>query len=502
MHIVHVTSEFAPIVKVGGLGDVLHGLSNELVRLGHTVEVILPKYDCLYFQELKNLQVVLRELWSSDGTHRYNNTVWSSRHEGVAITLIEAHHPQHYFSRGMVYGCHDDIDRFIYFSRVAMEYLHTMGKKTDIVHAHDWPTALTPVLCKDAHLALGLQDVRTVLTIHNLEYQGKCQPLNLTRVGLKGEAYLHPEKMQDPHTPTLINLLKGGIVYADHVTTVSPTYQKEVQTVVGGFGLQDTLIQYSHKFSAILNGIDQTYWNPEKDPHLIKRYQTHDVQTEAQLDAVLEAKKENKRQLRAHCNLKETAKPLVASVTRLAAQKAPHLILHALLRTLEKGSQFFLLGSGASPLIAQEFESLALKLSTNTDVRIVLDKDEALAHLIFASADMFIIPSLFEPCGLTQLISLRYGTVPIAHKTGGLADTVFDVDTATQPLQDRNGFTFDFADAPGVDWGLDRAIACFQNDPKKWRCLLLNGMHQDYSWKRAAKNYVNIYEMILDLLRN
>lgn len=482
MHIVHVASEFAPIAKVGGLGDVLHGLSNELVRLGHTVEVILPKYDCLHVEELKNLQVVFRD------KHDYNYTIWSAGYEGVKIVLIEPHHPQDYFNRGVIYGCHDDVDRFIYFSRVAMEYVHKTGKKVDIVHAHDWPTALTAVLCKEAH---------TVLTIHSMEHQGKCRPFNLTRVGLKAETYLHPEKMQDPHTPTLLNLLKGGIVYADHVTTVSPTYQREVQTVEGGFGLQDTLIQYSHKFSGILNGIDETYWNPEKDPYLVKRYQTHTVQTQAQLDGVLKAKKENKRQLRAHCNLKETAQPLVASVTRLATQKAPHLIRYALLRTLEKGGQFLLLGSGGSPLVAHEFEALSLTLSTHPDVRILLDKDEALAHLIFASADMFIIPSLFEPCGLTQLISLRYGTVPIAHKTGGLADTVFDVDTAPQPQQERNGFTFDFADAPGVDWGLDRAIACFQNDPQKWRTLLLNGMRQDYSWKHATKDYMKIYDGLL-----
>lgn len=482
MHIVHVASEFAPIAKVGGLGDVLHGLSNELVRLGHSVKVILPKYDCLHIEKLKNLRVAFRN------THPYHYTIWSAECDGVEILLIEPHAPQDYFNRGVIYGCHDDVDRFIYFSRVAMEYVQKGGAKVDIVHAHDWPTALTLVLCKD---------VRSVLTIHSIEHQGKCQPFNLTRVGLKAETYLHPEKMQDPYTPTLLNLLKGGIVYADHVTTVSPTYQKEVQTVEGGFGLQDTLIQYSHKFTGILNGIDEAYWNPEKDPHLVKQYQTHPIQTDAQLDAVLNAKRENKRQLRAHCHLKQTNSPLVASVTRLATQKAPHLIHHALLRTLEKGGQFLLLGSGGSPLVIYEFETLALKLTTHTDARILLDKDEALAHRIFASADMFIIPSLFEPCGLTQLISLRYGTVPIARRTGGLADTVFDVDTATQPLQERNGFTFDFADAAGVNWGIDRAIACFQNDQKKWRSLLLNGMRQDYSWSHAAKDYVNIYNGLL-----
>src|SRR5690349_13518310 len=201
MHIVHIASELAPIAKVGGLGDVIHGLSKELQSAGHTVEILLPKYDCLHYEGLKDLKVAFRELWVLEGTHRYNNTIWSARIDGLNVILIEPHHPQYYFTRGMIYGCHDDIDRFIYFSKVAMEYLFKAGKAPDVIHVHDWPTALAAVLFKDVYQPLGYQGKGTVLTLHNMEHQGKCQPFNLSKIGLPGESYLAPDKMQDPHFP-------------------------------------------------------------------------------------------------------------------------------------------------------------------------------------------------------------------------------------------------------------------------------------------------------------
>ena len=180
MYIVHVATELAPVAKVGGLGDVIYGLSKELSRQGHKVEIILPKYDCMNFAELNNLKVEHRELWSLDGSQRFNNTVWSANVDGLKLLLIEPHHPQYYFSRGVIYGCHDDIDRFIYFSRVAMEYLFKSGKHPDALHVHDWPTALIPVLHKEIYEPLGYKTGGTVLTIHNMEHQGKCQPNNLS----------------------------------------------------------------------------------------------------------------------------------------------------------------------------------------------------------------------------------------------------------------------------------------------------------------------------------
>lgn len=496
MYIVHVATELAPLAKVGGLGDVIYGLAKELAKQGHIVEIIIPKYDCMHYDSLKNLKVEHRELWSFDGPNRFNNTIWSADVDGLKLLLIEPHHPQYYFSRGVIYGCHDDIDRFTYFSRVAMEYLFKTGKQPDAIHVHDWPTAVIPVLYKDVYQPLNYKAGGTILTIHNMEHQGKCQPFNLSKIGLRGDSYLVPEKMQDPFAAGLVNLLKGGIEYADRVTTVSPNYEKEIQTAVGGFGLQDVLSKHRKKLRGILNGIDEDFWNPEKDSYIVQRYPTHGI-TKDRLPLALEGKKENKRYLRTHLRLKESEAPIVASVTRLALQKSPALIKHALMRTLERGGQFILLGSTSINQVFEEFQTLSRELKGNPNVAILMDKDEALAHLIYAAADMFVIPSLFEPCGLTQLIALRYGTIPIARLTGGLADTVFDIETSSKPLHERNGFTFDFADSKGVDWALLRALDYFKKEPQKWQSLMLNGMRQDFSWKHSAPEYLSLYSELI-----
>lgn len=492
MHIVQIVTELCPVAKVGGLGDVIYGLSKELSRQKHHVEIILPKYDTLHYDDLENLKVEQREIWSYDGTARYNNTVWSAQLDGLKLLLLEAHHPLFYFNRGMIYGCPDDIDRFAYFSRTAMEFLLKSGRHPDAIHVHDWPTALVPVLYKEMYRSLGMRAGGTVLTIHNMEHQGKCQPFNLTKIGLRGDSYLSPDKMQDPHLPGHLNLLKGGIVYADKVTTVSPNYEKEIQSSEGGFGLHTTLIENRKKLKGILNGIDEDFWNPEKDKHLVQKYATHGI-GQGKLSQVLEGKKENKKFLRQHFRLKETNTPLIACVTRLVPQKSPDLIKYALQSTLAKGGQFVLLGTTPIPAVQKEFEALQIELKNNPNGAVFLDKDEALAHQIYAAADLFVIPSLFEPCGLTQLIALRYGAVPIARQTGGLADTVFDIETSTRPYEERNGFTFEFPDRKGIDWALNRALE-YSRDPKKWQSIIYNGIRQDFSWKHVAPEYIALYQ--------
>jgi starch synthase len=493
MYIVHVASELAPIAKVGGLGDVIYGLSKELVRLNHQVEIIIPKYDCVEYSQLNDLKVEHRELWSFDGPYRYNNTVWSAHVDGLKVLLIESHHPDYFFSRGIIYGCVDDINRFTYFSRVAMEYLFKADKHPDVIHAHDWPAALVPILYKEMYRALGYRTGGTVLTIHNLEHQGKCLPSQLTKVGLRAELYVTSEILQDPSLPGHINILKGGIEYADQVTTVSPNYEREIKTPEGGCGLHEVLLKNQKKLRGILNGIDTEFWNPQTDIHLIQKYNTDQVNTKEQLTAILPAKRENHKQVRTHLCLQECDKPIIACVTRLVPQKGPELIRAALVRTLEKGGQFILLGATQIPEIYRSFHELQAHYKNHPHAKILLDQDEALAHLIYAATDMCIIPSLFEPCGLTQMISLRYGTVPLVRVTGGLADTVFDIDTSSRPIEQRNGFTFEFPDAKGIHWVVDRAIDCYEKNPEKWSSLLMNGIKMDFSWKRAAPEYLSTY---------
>lgn len=493
MYIIQAASELAPVAKVGGLGDVIHGLSKELVKQGHQVEIILPKYDCLLFEKLEQLKVVQRELCTFEGTNRYHNTIWSAEVDGLKVILIEPHHPSYYFNRERIYGCPDDVDRFAYFSRALLEYLKISNRHPDVLHIHDWPTALIAPLYRELFQPIGLRVKKMVLTLHNLEYQGKCDPVLLTRSGLNAEKLMHADLMRDLLTPSLANLLKGGIVLADALTTVSPHYEQQIKTAEGGFGLNEILLKHEKKLTGILNGIEDTFWNPEKDPHLIARYPAFPPFDEASWKKVLEGKRENRRHLRRHLGLNESNAPIVSSVTRLVPQKGPKLIKHALLKTLDEGGQFILLGSLAPLDIEKDFLELKENLAKNKNVAICMHHDESLAHLIFAGADMFLIPSIFEPCGLTQLIALRYGTVPLARKTGGLADTVFDIDTSELPEAERTGFTFDFPDNPGVNWVLDRSLKCWTQDQTKWQRLMQQGMKRDFSWKESVHRYLSIY---------
>lgn len=496
MDIVHITSELTPLAKAGGLADVVYGLARELSKTGSSVTVILPKYDCLHLESLNNLKVQTEDLWSFDGQDRIRNTVWSASSGGLNLLLIEPHHPQQFFNRGMIYGCPDDIDRFCYFSRAAMEYLFKSGSSPDVIHVHDWPTAIVPILYKQMYQELGFQAGGTLLTIHNMQHQGKCLPENLSRTGLKGEDYLSSHQMQDPLIARDINLLKGGIVYADKITTVSPTYEKEILTAEGAFGLEDTLNAHSPKLKGILNGIDEEFWNPEKDPYLYKNYPAYPADKRT-LSLVLNGKQANKRHLQKELGLKEGDLPIVAVIARLVPQKSPDLIKYALFRTLELGGQFILLGNTPIPSIHSEFEALQLELKSNPQVSILMDKNEELAHQIYASSDMLLIPSRFEPCGLTQLIALRYGGVPIARLTGGLCDTVFDIDTSQVPLDLRNGFTFEQADFEGIDGALTRALECYETNRKTWESLVIHGMQKNYSWKAPAEQYLSLYKEIV-----
>lgn len=463
LDIMHIATELAPIAKVGGLGDVVYGLSKELIRQGHFVEILLPKYDCLDYQLLKNLKVEIPELSFDAGSV----TIWSANLDNLSIKLIEPL-ARDDFLRGKIYGEPDDIERFVYFSQACLKYILTKKTPPNILHIHDWHPALTiPLLQKEK----SLKSIRTVLTLHNLEYQGQCNPQLLT----------------DLKIPPANSFLELGITYADAVTTVSPTYEKEIQTSIGGWGLDKLLTKNVSKLTGILNGIDPEYWNPEKDPHLFQKYSL------SSLSHIQHGKKANQAHLRQLLGLTPSHLPLVACVTRLVSQKGPQLIAHALLRTLEKGGQFVLLGSSGTPEITHEFRLLKERFADNPHLSLNFDRNESLAHLIYASADLLLIPSLFEPCGLTQLIAMRYGTIPLVRKTGGLADTVFDIDTATVPVTQRNGFTFDFPDTAGINWALDRALECFAHDKKKWHSLIENGSKLDFSWKQSVQDYLKVY---------
>nr|CAB40375.1 starch synthase, isoform V [Vigna unguiculata] len=485
LYVIHIAAEMAPVAKVGGLGDVISGLSKALQKKGHLVEIILPKYDCMQYDrigDLRALDVVIESYF--DG-QLFKNKIWVGTVEGLPVYFIEPHHPGKFFWRGDYYGAHDDFRRFSYFSRAALEFLLQAGKKPDIIHCHDWQTAFIAPLYWDVYAPKGLNSARICFTCHNFEYQGTAGASELEACGLDSHQLNRPDRMQDNSAHNRVNSVKGAVVYSNIVTTVSPTYAQEVRTAEGGKGLHSTLSTHSKKFIGILNGIDTDIWNPATDPFLQVQYNANDLQ----------GKSENKEALRRNLGLSsaDVRRPLVGCITRLVPQKGVHLIRHAIYLTLELGGQFVLLGSSPVPHIQREFEGIANHFQNHDHIRLILKYDESLSHAIYAASDMFIIPSIFEPCGLTQMISMRYGAIPIARKTGGLNDSVFDVDDDTIPSQFRNGFTFLNADEKGINDALVRAINLFTNDPKSWKQLVQKDMNIDFSWDSSAAQYEELY---------
>ena len=496
MHIVHICTELAPVAKVGGLADVVYGLSRELIRQGHTVEVILPKYDTIDYSKIKNLHVCYRELWSYDGPATFNNTIWSAELDEIKMLLIEPHHPSYFFSRGTIYGASDDTERFLYFTRAAMEFLFKSGRQPDCIHLHDWPVATAATLYKDMYIPLGLKSGGTLLTIHNMEHQGKCSPHQLFKIGLQPDFYCTEDKYLDPIIPQIINLLKGGINDASFVTTVSPRYAKEIMTKEGGHGLEKVLLNHEDKITGILNGIDYSFWNPDTDPHLIENYPSGPFIEGKNLQRVIEAKKENKKQLQMHLNLEISDRPLIGCITRLALQKGPQLIIHAIRTAVEKGMQFVLLGSEYSHELHRSLLELKSELDSKRQFGLLLDRNESIAHLIFAGADCIIVPSLFEPCGLTQMIALRYGSIPIVRKTGGLADTVDDVEDSQKTFCERTGFVFTPPTFEAVSDVIGKVNALWEKDKSKWLELIRHGLAKDLSWKQSVHEYAKLYEIL------
>lgn len=498
MHIVHIASELAPVAKVGGLGDVLLGLSRELSWKGHDVDIIIPKYDCMDSSQVRDFAVDTQDLKSYYDGEWYSNTVWIGWVENLKVYFIEPHHPKYFFNRGCFYGCDDDIERYLYFSRAALDFLVKENSNPDIIHIHDWQTAVIAPLF---YTLFKPQDLLTkpkiVMTIHNMEYQGKCASFNLDWIGMAGKKMALPETMQDPLYPQAVNLLKGSLVYSDFITTVSPNYAWEVKTPEGGRGLDPLIIKYQNKFAGVLNGIDYTYWNPEIDKYLPSHFSPRELPANKQDRNTLDKKAFIKKLLRNRLYLDETHKPLVGCIARLVPQKGIEMIKHVINTISDKKGQFVLLGSSPIPAIQQEFHELRHRYDDHPNVHLVLQHQEELAHWIFAGSDIFIVPSLFEPCGLTQLISMKYGTVPVVRKTGGLADTVFDVDYSGLPLEETNGYSFDFPDNKGIDSALDRALNCWYHDPDRWRKLMISAMTMDFSWSKPCNEYLNIYKKLL-----
>ncbi|KAL3533192.1 hypothetical protein ACH5RR_006713 [Cinchona calisaya] len=491
LHVVHVTAEMAPIAKVGGLGDVVTGLARACLSRGHKVDVMLPFYECIQRHYIKDLMLISTYSSYFNGdwvpTNAYRGEV-----SGIPVILVE---PSNNFFKGQsVYGgSYDELEAYLFFSRTCLEWMQVTGTQPDIIHVHEWQTGSLPLLYWDMYHDLSLKKPRIVLTIHNMEHYGECRQEQLSKCGLDGSIYATEDKAIDDrtigHNPERLSLLKGGIVYSNAVATVSPTYLKE--TLCSGW-LASTLIRNRDKYYGILNGIDTAMWNPATDIFLPAAFDADKFQgkkickhfVQRGLGLALEDSSSGIHQV-----------PLVVCITRLVAQKGLHLITYAIQRVEELGGQMVVLGKAPDGRVEKEFEGLANLHNQGSSIRILLMYSEELSHMLYAAADMVLVPSMYEPCGLAQMIGMRYGAVPIVRKTGGLADTVFDIDDGLQP-ELANGFLFEGIDHGSLNLALDRAFSYYREKPSEWTATIQKVMRVDNSWNKTAGKYIDLYNSI------
>ncbi len=477
MNILYIASEVARYAKTGGLADVSAALPQYLRRAGHDVRLFMPYYSRVD-DKGATLDVVLRDIEIRLGGHRYEVAIVRAERPGDAPVHL-VHCPALYQRASIYTSDPDEHLRFLVLTRAALEACGRMQFAPDVLHANDWQAALAPLTLKVRYSWDRIFDrTKTLLAIHNLNYQGMFRADIVADTGLGDAAHLfHQDQLREGR----VNFLLHGILYADGVSTVSPTYAQEIQTAEHGANLDPFLRARSSTVVGILNGVDYGEWSPEHDALIPARYSATD----------LGGKATNKAALLARFGLPHAPRvPVIGIVSRLAGQKGFALfdgVMPALLR--RHGFQLVVLGSG-EPRFEQLFAGLAAAFPRQVGFHRGFSNE--LAHLIEAGADMFLMPSRYEPCGLNQMYSLRYGTVPIVHKTGGLADTV-----ALWDPRDRTGtgIVFDHFTAEGLTWAIEAALATYR-DPAAWRALVANGMAANFSWDVQGKLYEELYRRL------
>ncbi|KPQ01561.1 glycogen synthase GlgA [Marinobacter sp. HL-58] len=477
IRVLFATSEVYPLVKTGGLADVSASLPEALCRLEYDVQILLPGYP----QAIKAAREAGSRRKSRFRIGQYEVSLWQTRLPGTAVTLWLVDCPPLFDRPGNPYQNEegqdwwDNAHRFELFGKVGA--MMAMGEagiswRPDLVHCNDWQTGLIPVFLEQYVHRPG-----TVFTIHNLAYQGLFSHDTFRSLGLPDSLW----RWDQLEFYGKLSFIKGGLVFSDRITTVSPGYAREIQTPEFGHGLDGVLRHRQQSLSGILNGIDNRIWNPEEDPELAFRYGPGHLKNKNQCQAHLQ------REL----GLEVNGGPLLGFIGRLVEQKGVDWLIAVIPELLEGGCQFALLGSGEA-----RFEEPLKQLARQWpgQMSLTLGYDEGLSHRITAGCDMFLMPSRFEPCGLNQMYSLRYGTVPIVHAVGGLSDTVQDPDDVG--IRKANGFRFEGASAEALLATVNRALEWFR-DRKRWRLLQQNGMTADYSWKQRAHTYGELYQSIL-----
>ncbi len=490
MNILLATSEAVPYAKTGGLADVCGALPIELERLGHQVSLIMPAYRKARYSgvawEPMDIGFIV-----PIGSKMVSGRLLRSRMPGSDVTVYLVDQDQ-YFDRDQLYGSGgkdyiDNCERFVFFARAVLEAIRLLDLDVDLLHANDWQTGLVPAYLKLEYArAPRYEHIATLLTIHNMAYQGQFWHWDMLLTGLDWK-YFNWREMESHGK---LNLLKTGLVYADAINTVSPRYAEEIQSAPFGCGLEGVLQHRHDAMYGILNGIDSDEWDPATDPDLAANY---DERT------VFEVKPQCKRALQQEVGLPEEPDvPLLGFVGRLAEQKGIDLVAEVAQRWVQSHEvQWVLLGTG-EPKYHRLFRALADRFPQKVAAR--LEFSNPLAHRIEAGADMFLMPSRYEPCGLNQLYSLRYGTVPVVRATGGLADTIQGVTEGAADPGEANGFSFAEYSPLALNETLRRACEAYHNRPF-WQKLVATGMRQDWSWARSAAEYVKLYETTLERAR-
>ena len=476
MRILFTASECVPFVKTGGLADVVGALAPVLAKAGHDVCVFLPMYTAIDGQWQTEMQYQLH-FDVQMGWRRQYCGIHLLEKDGVKYYFIDN---KYYFGRSYIYGLGgDEYERFAFFSRAILNALPLIDFKPEIIHCHDWQSGMIPALLRIQYDYLPFYTgISTVFTIHNLQYQGIFGIQEVQDVLGIGDGLWTSDKLE---YFGCANFLKAGLVYSDIITTVSPSYAEEITTAYYGERLDGLIRAKKDSLFGVLNGIDIDEYNPETDPLIYKNYSIEKMKGKA----------ENKAQLQRDLGLEVNPDiPLIAMVGRLTNQKGLDLVDHVLSDLMSENIQLAILGMGDARytnLFSWAEQNYRGKLAARFAM------DHALAHKIYAAADFFLMPSLFEPCGLSQMISLRYGTIPIVRETGGLRDTVLSYNRITG---DGNGFTFFNYNAHDMLNVVKRALHYYHNEPEIVASLRKRGMQGDYSWTHSAQDYIKLYERI------
>ena len=472
MKILYVTSEANPFAASGGLGDVMGALPMAVSALSNDVSVILPLYKNID-PELKEKFIHVTDITFNLSWRKTGASIYKHELNNVSYFFVEN---SYYFERANLYGEYDDGERFAFFSMSVIEFILKENFFPDILHANDWQGALSVIYLKTKYSQIKrLSKIKTVYTIHNIEYQGKYDKYILNDVfGLENNSLSILEYNGS------LNLMKGALTVSDYITTVSPTYRNELSYDFFSFGLSDIIKSIKNKFSGIINGIDYSYFSPKKDNDIYFKYTDK---------TFAEGKEKNKISLQQELCLEERRDiPLLSMITRLTETKGIDLITNVIEELLSEKVQFVLLGTGE-----KSYEDYFLHLEEKyRNMKALIKFDRALSKKIYASSDIFIMPSKSEPCGLAQMIACSYGTIPVVRSVGGLADSI----KGYGKDDNANGFCFNNFNAHELLYTVKDAIKIY-NDKEKWLRLTRNAISSDFSWNKSAKEYVQIYNDLL-----